>query len=715
MKNIFKIYKEDLKDILKNPVLLVIIIGLAILPSLYAWFNIKASWDPYGSTGNISVAVVNKDKGNKIFDKKINIGEKLIENLKENDSLQWHFVDEKKARKGVESGKYYASIEIPSDFSKNLASLVDDDVKKGKLTYTVNEKINAIAPKITDKGASTIQLQVNETVVKTVSKTIFEVFNTTGIELENQLPKLTKVENSLVEVQNKFKDIDKTVNLADEATAKTSDIIKGVQKDIPQIKTTIKSAKNLSNDVKVFVEDTRGSINKIAPIIKTDLGIISDVSSSASDSLSKIINAINKGEEIAPGLIDSLHQKLSSLSSTIDTLTEFLKKLDKFSPGGHLTDTINQLEGINYKLKSTMSSLDYIKNQISNGQKPSLGKLNSLLEVTKDINRIATNLQNNLDSKITQPINKIFSGTLSVADDIIQVLNSAEKKLPEVENILGTTLEFSGNANDKVKFIKEKVPKAKNILNELISAMNKVNNSSEVDDLVNLLKNDILSQSEFMKQPVDLVTEKLYPIENYGSAMTPFYTVLSLWVGILLLVSIITTEVHGDYKPYEKYFGRSLTFMSITMAQALIVSLGDLYLLGAQAMNPALFVIISVFTSIVFTFIVYSLVSVFGNVGKAMAIIMLVIQVAGSGGTFPIEVTPQFFQNVHPFLPFTHAINALRETVAGVYMPNLNHSIKILTAFLSIFIIINASIKGFINKHAVKLKEKFNSSHLIGH
>ena len=715
MKNIFRIYKKDLKDILKNPVLLIVIIGLAILPSLYAWFNIKASWDPYGSTGNISVAIVNKDKGSVVFEKEVNVGEELINNLKENDSLGWIFVDEKTAREGVESGKYYASIEIPENFSKDLTSLVDNDVKKGKLTYTVNEKINAIAPKITDKGASTIQLEINETVVETVSETIFEVFNKVGIELENQLPKLTQVESSLVEVQNKFKDIDKTIDLADEATVKVADIIKKVQKDLPGIKSTLANAKSLSNDVKIFVEDTKGSINEIAPIIKTDLGIISDVAGAASDSISNIIDAINKGGEIAPELVNSVQQKLSSLSGTIDTLTEFLKKLDKFSPGGQLTAVINELQGINNKLDVAIGTLENVKNQIANGENPSLENLNSILQVTKNISNVASNIYNNFDAKITQPINKIFEGTLGVADNIIEVLNNAEKKLPEVEDILGTTLEFSGSANESVKYIKEKVPKAKNIVDELVLAMNKINNNSDIDELINLLKNDILSQSEFLKEPVELVTEKLYNIENYGSAMTPFYTVLSLWVGILLLVSILTTEVHGEYKPYEKYFGRALTFMSITIVQALIVSLGDIYVLGIQVINPGLFVAISVFTSIVFTFIVYSLVSVFGNVGKAIAIVMLVIQVAGSGGTFPIEVTPQFFQNVNPLLPFTHAINALRETIGGIYQPNLNYAIRSLTFFLIIFIVFNVSIKGVVNKQTEKLKKIFNNSDLIGH
>ncbi len=715
LKKILQIYKNDLKDISKNVALLIVITGLAILPSLYAWFNIKASWDPYGSTANISVAIVNKDKGSKVFDKEVNIGKELTDNLKENKNLGWHFVDENKAREGVEDGTYYASIEIPENFSKNLTSLINSKVEKGEIIYTVNEKINAIAPKITDKGASTIQLEVNETIVESVSEVIFEVFNTLGIEIEKELPKLSNVENSLQEVKNRFNNIDKVIATADDATSKIGDIVKEVQKDIPLIKTTITNTKDLSGNVKEFVTNTKGSIDKIAPIVKADMEIIAQVSNSIYNSISNIIDAINKGQNIAPETIDSLQKKIDNLSVTTKNLEEFLNKLNNITPGNNLEGAITNLQDISNKLSLASKALETIKNNVANGENPSIDKLNSLLKVAKDINTITNNIYNNFDSKITVPINNIFEGSLKVADDIIQVLNKAEDKLPQVEEILSSSLEFSQGANDSVKFIETKLPQAKAIINDLVVAISKVNNSNEIDELVSLLKNDIISQSEFLKEPVQLKTEKLYPISNYGSAMTPFYTVLSLWVGILLLVSILTTEVHGEYKSFEKYFGRSLIFVSITIIQALIVSLGNIYLLKIQVINPVIFVAISVFTSIVFTYIVYSLVSVFGNVGKAMAIVMLVIQVAGSGGTFPIEVTPKFFQIVNPLLPFTHAINGLRETIGGIYMPNLTKSIYALIFFLALFIVINVILKGPVNKYTEKFNKLFNSSDLTGH
>lgn len=715
MKNIFKIYKNDLKDIFTNKVLLVIIIGLCILPSLYAWFNIKASWDPYGNTGNISVAVINKDSGAEIMNKKVNMGDELVKELKTNKDLGWKFVDRKKALEGVNSGKYYAYIEIPSNFSENLTSLVSKDIKKGTIIYTVNEKINAIAPKITSKGATTIQNEVNQTVVKTVSEVVLKAFKEAGIEIEKQLPKLSTLENNLVEVQGKFKDIDKVVDTAVDATDKVSDIIKDIQNDMPLIKDTITNSKNLSSDIKIFLNDSKTGLSQLSPILKNDLGLISEISSNAKNAVSDLIDAINKGSESAPQLIDNLSTKLSDLASSTNTLTKFLEKLNKLVPGNQLKSVIDSLNSISAKLDTAVSSLQTIKNQVANGEKPPLTNLNNLLKVIGDVNTITSSILNNFDSKIQGPISNIIEDSFKVADNIIAVLDSAEKKLPAVEDILNTTLSFSGSAEKGASFIKEKLPYAKSVVDTLVDSMKKINNSSEVNELISLLKSDVLKRSDFLKQPVDLVENRLYPIKNYGSAMAPFYTVLSLWVGILLLMSLLSTNVHGDYKPNEVYFGRGLTFLTLTIIQALIVSLGDIYFLKVQAVNIPLFILISVFTSIVFTAIVYSLVSIFGNVGKAIGVVLLVIQVAGSGGTFPIQVTPQFFQNVYPLLPFTYAISAMREAVGGIYMPNLTKDISTLAIFIVVFVIFTVFFKKPINKVTEKIQDRFNESDLTGH
>lgn len=715
MRNILNIFKKDLKDIFTNYAMLIVVIALCILPSLYAWFNIKASWDPYGSTGNISVAIVNNDKGTTIRGEKINIGDELVNTLKENSDLGWKFVNKDKALKGVKDGSYYASIEIPKDFTKDLTSLITSDVKKGELIYTVNEKINAIAPKITDKGASTIQLQINQTVVETVSQILFEASNELGIELEGQIPKLNDIENSLVEIQGKFGDLNETVNLASSGVSKSKDLVTDIQKDIPLIKNTLNQAQSLSSDVDNFLKSSQNSINSISPIIKNDIGLMNDISKSIVDTANALNDAIKNNSDDAIGLINNLTTKLNNLATINNSVIEFLNKLNNLTPNHPLTDTITRLKDLDSKTTQALNSLNSIKDQVQSGQTPSDNALGNVLKVGSDIQSTTSSLYNNFDAKISGPINDVFKKGYSVSDDVLKTLQNAENKLPQAEDMLNTTLKLSDKGIEGINYAKEKLPKVESIVNELADAVKKVNNEEELNDLVDLLKNDIITQKNFLKEPVTVKENKLYPMENYGSAMTPFYTVLSLWVGLLLLSSLLSAEVHGDYKSYEVYFGRGLTFVGIAIIQALIVSLGNIYVLGVIPVNPVVLVLGSVFTSIVFTAIVYSLVSVFGNMGKAMGIILLVIQVAGSGGTFPIEVTPKFFQIVNPYLPFTYAISMLRESVGGVYTPVLYRDLAILTLYIVISLIIALPLKKPINKIYHIFNDKFSESGLSEH
>lgn len=715
MKNILEIFKEDFKDIKGNYTVLVIVIGLAILPSLYAWFNIEASWDPYGNTKNMKVAITNKDRGTTVSNQKVNVGDQLIEKLHDNNSLGWQFVDEKTALEGVKTGEYYASVIIPEDFSKDLTSLITSDVKKGTIIYTVNEKINAIAPKITEKGASTIQLQVNQTVVKTVSEIILGFTNEIGVGIEKELPKLSKVENSLKDLQGKFDNIDKTMNTASKATSKLNDTVTNVKGDLPTIKNTIQDTKKLSYDIKSFLQDTNNNVNRIAPLIKTDLNLIVDISSSTSSLTSDLNSALESGSEDATKILNNISAKLASIKSLNNSLLDFIKRLDELSSLHSFTGVINKLESINSKVDSATVTVNNIKDQIAKGQKPSASALNDLKRLCDDIGSLGNGLLNNFDSEILRPINSIFEGGVKVANEIITVLDKAENKLPQIEEILSLCLDLSNDAEDTVKLIQEKLPLAKDMINEIVTVLDGINNSDDMQKLVDLLESDILSKSDFLKEPVQVKTEKLYPIENYGAGMTPFYSVLSTWVGILLLSALLTTSVKGNYKPYEAYFGRALTFLSIALVQGFIIGVGDILLLGVKIEHPVLFVVLLMFTSMVFNFIIYSLVSVFGNIGKAMAIVLLVLQIAAAGGTFPIQVTPKFFQVINPMLPFTYAISASREALGGIYAPNLIKDIIAMSIFMAIAICVNVFLKGPINKFGAPLKKKFSESRMTGH
>ena len=714
MNNILKIYKDDIKKIFTNYAALIVFIALSILPSLYAWFNIKASWDPYGkeATSQIKIGVVNKDKGAELKGEFKNIGNQIIDQLKENDVMGWQFVSEKEAVKAVEEGSYYAMITIPEEFSENILSLITDDIKKGKIIYTVNEKVNAIAPKITVKGATAVQENVNKTVIETVSDIVLSTAKDLGIEVEGQLPKLDNLYDKLVEIQSKFKDLYETTDLAYDGVNKVADLVTNLQNDIPLITDTLNSTKGLATNLIDFISKSQTEINNIAPTIKTDIGLVRDLADEVSSYVDVVINAINTGSENANVLLGNLNTKVSGLRDYLTSIRVLVEKINGHSQNGALSDVLNNLITAENTLNQLYNEIESIKNSLANGNLIDTSKLENAKTVLNDVSNIAGNLYEKFDTEILGNINTILNTANDSAKSALEILQRAQDKLPKVEEILTTVSALCNKGNEGIKYAKDNLPRAEEIVNEVTSKVAKIKDSSDLKDLLKLIANNVEERSNYLTSPVELEENSLYPMRNYGTAMTPFYSVLALWVGMTLLVSMFSVEAHGEYNHMEVYFGKLLLFLTIGMTQALIVSLGDLYLLKIYCVNPALFVTGILFTSITFVAIVYSLVSVFGNVGKVTAIILLVLQVAGSGGTFPIQLTPKFFQIINPFLPFTYAISFARESIGGVVQSVLVKDIVIMLIYIVASILISIFLKKPINNLLSGFTKKFHESGL---
>lgn len=699
MKNAFRIFKNDIKNIFKNYAALIVVIALCILPSLYAWFNIKASWDPYAESGisNIKIGVVNKDLGATLNNKEINLGDRVVKELKGNTQMGWQFVSEEESIKNVKEGKYYAMITIPENFSKSLTSVLTKDVQKGEIIYTVNEKINAIAPKITVKGANAIQEKVSKAVVETASDAILGIGKELGTELENQLPRLNNIYNQLLEVKSQFGNINDVVNLAGDGAYKLKTLISDIQKNIPLINKTLENSQNLGSNLESFLTTSKNNLNNIAPVIKNDIKIINEISNEVSKNVNALISAINSGSEYAPQIVDSILGKLSSLNTSTESLINILKTMNKFNPG-KFDDILETLANVQGAINKAINVLNTVKDSLANGGTPDLSLLNNVIAFTNDVSNITNNLYNNFDENITNKINSIFDDAYNVAGNVVTVLKEAQNKLPQVTDIMNTVYEGADKGIDGIDFVKSKLPEAENMLNELVSKIGSINDSEDINRIIDFLKTDVSVRSNFLANPVNIIENTLFPMGNYGTGMTPFYTVLSLWVGLLLLSSMLSVEAKGEYSASAQYFGKMMLFMSIAIIQAIIVALGDLYLLKIYCVNPGLFVLGSVFTSVIFTIILYSLCSVFGNVGKVLGIVLLVIQIGGSGGTFPIQLTPKFFQTINPFLPFTYAISFAREAIGGVVQSVLIKDIVVLLIYGAIFILISLFLKKPINK-----------------
>ncbi|MDQ0215331.1 putative membrane protein [Oikeobacillus pervagus] len=710
---IFSIYSQDIKRIVTNWVALVIISGLAILPSLYAWFNIKASWDPYGNTEGVAIAVSNLDEGATILDQQINIGDQIVDSLKSNKKLGWTFVSEDNALHGVQHGDYYASITIPKDFSKKIATVVTDEPTKAEIVYHVNEKINAIAPKISSKGASGIIEAVSSNFIKTANGTIFKIFNELGIELEKELPTIETVKNYIFQLERSFPEIKRILNVSLDDINEAEKIVKKSQVAFPTVTKMVKEGQRYSNDLNDFMAKSEKIYDELSPAIKQDFLALQEMAHSGRQFIGSI-NFSDIGQSSKD--FTQFHQRLETNRQITEGLISVLTRLQDFSSKKIFENEINQLNQVRHHLLTLDHTAKNIHDKVLSHDVTVDQLICDFNDTAYSLATISTNMVNRFDSNIKPKINQSIQHAKTSLNKATVILNEANQAIPHVEKILEDAAKGVQMGKGEIKAIQTRLPYLEKKITQIANDIRQFEDEADIGQIIELLKNDVQKESNFFAEPVILKEHKFFPIPNYGSAMSPFFTTLALWVGALLLISLLTVEVHGkegEFKSYQIYLGRLLTFLTIALIQSLIVTVGDIYLLKAYVVDRLWFVLFGLFISAVFMIIVYTFVSVFGNVGKALAIVFLVLQLAGSGGTFPIQVTPAFFQAINPYLPFTYAISMMREAVGGILWDIVHKDVFYLIIFTALALLLGLALKNPINRTAAKLIKKAKESELI--
>lgn len=914
MRKIFELFRLDWQRIFKSPIAFLLIIALIIIPSLYAWFNIWALWDPYSKTQDLQVAVYSADQSVVIADKKVGIGAELISQLKKNDKLGWQFTSSKKELDdGVKSGKYYAGIYVPKNFSKDLISFVDGKIQKPKIIYSSNDKINAIAPKITSAGATTLQSTISEEFVSTVGKTLMSTLNKAGIDLDTnlpvinrfsslilktdqQIPELNQYADQVLNLQKKLPEMELKLAQANEFAAflpQANDMaqkVVGINRYLPQVE----AAGQLATKVQAKIPEIQNAGQQVATLDSDFDGIANTLTNGINEAQTGL-EVLNKTQKVLPDLmtfsqtaqgvagqlqsdlIPKLQAALPVIQKTVDQGLEITNQLAtniatdltavdsllsqiKDDPNNaelkqalktalqNLSDHIATLQTHATQLATTLQNLQdsYNQSAVANGQPEShaldapierlntlatqLGsfkghvddilthyddlsidelqtKINGLIQyadqvkatvakiqaahigdsVKSILDRFATlitsgnavltalngavlpklpTLLSNTQKTLQQAVdylqkysqqlpalkqeihdaNTLLNGNM---DTIVTGLNTASdvyqndypllknklqlatgfinNDLPGIENDLTTTLNL---ANAKFPLVKTALNDATDLINndwpflrsgiqKGAEAIRKQQKTVDLKDLIKLLRRDATQESNFLAKPVELKEKHVYPIKTYGSASAPFYTALCLWVGALLLSNIVLTNFALDDKQKERYtkkqqfVARWLTYIVIGIAQAVIVTLGNIFLLKAYIVDKLPLILLAVFLSMVFMTIVYVLAAMFGNVGKGLAMIILVLSISGGGGNFPVVLSDQFFQLINPILPFTYGVNLLREPTGGIYAPNLWHNFMILALFAVIFFLLGLFLKEWINPFFEKIHKEATKSKII--
>lgn len=681
MKNILRILRNDLKNIARNIIVFIVVIGICILPALYAWFNIAANWDPYSSTGGIPFAVCSKDKGYSYKVLSINAGDTIIENLKQNDKMGWTFVNEKEAIDGVKNGTYYAAVVIPEDFSKNLFSVTTGNFRQATLEYYINEKKNAIAPKITDKGVETVQGSVNTAYVSTITKVIATTLNLSTEDITNtKVNTAEKLTESLNSTKKDLDTFEKTVDIFISTLDTVDSIIETNKEMLPTVQQKLEGAAVVPKDLKKTVASAQTSAKNLTTAISAIIDSAEQFADGISVKIESAFADIEKDSQSAASKLTETTAICEKIISVDNRLIEILqtmqdnfgidcsKIIDKLNnANGHQTDIINSVNSASETIKKTGSlpkkSQDDLRNLVSS--------------VSPEFEIIKTSFDG-IRSSIDTAVDSAYKG-LDKASDILMNLSG---DIPNVESTLDNVSKTNDSMKTTFENLKAFIDSAKEKIDDMIKKVDEIKNNNTIENLVTPIIRNPQALGDFISSPVDKKTTRIYPIDNYGSGMTPFYSSLAFWVGGIVLVAVMKCELgKGELRRLNSptqtqlFFGRYLIFFMLGQLQALIITLGDIFFLKVQVNDPLMFILSGLISSFVYTLIIYSLTITFSTIGKALSVIILVIQIAGAGGTFPIEVLPEPFKAVSPILPFKYGVNLLRECVAGVdstaYLTNL--------------------------------------------
>lgn len=717
MNTIIRIYRRDIRRILKNSVLLIITAGLIIIPALYAWISINANWDPYGNTKNLLVAVVNNDKGTQIKNTHVNFGAEIIEKLRKNQSIGWTFVDQEEAKRGVQYGKYYASIIISEDFSSDLLSiLTQDQPHKAKLIYSVNEKVNAITPKITKSGLTSLQNEIVTSFTQEVTNTVLLYLDAYGEEFKQFKDTMDNMLSQTGELESILPDMGKKINLASQLSSDIHHSVQNIQKSIPVMTNMLNQYTDMAKANNNYIARLNGQTKDISRVINTNLTNARDKTDNAVAGLKNINGTIITGVQVSgQDISDKLQDALTMLTNNVYVL----KSINNVLSSNALSGFIDDQKGMITKLQQGVENLKLLTHEINLGQKISTDAVNDMIQSLENVSKLLNGAEKTFNNNISPVINNFSENLMATSDNSLLLFQNAKDNLPLMSSILQDTEIATGLGSTQLKKVSDRFPAVQQDLQNAISKVKNLNNNSRLNSLMDLLRKDPQAVSNFLSNPIELQQERIYPFPNYGSAMTPFYTTLALWVSAIVLLSLLSVKVDPfengmEIQAKEQFFGRFLTFATIAIVQALVVSAGNLFLLKAYAVSPVIFLLFSVYTGIIFNMIVYTLVSILGNVGKALALIIMVLQVSASGGTFPVQLTPRFFQNISPMLPFTYAIGGMREAQGGIIWSILMKNAAMLSVFFFISMILAIFFKEKVNKIMEWFINKAKVSGLIG-
>ncbi|SCW68497.1 putative membrane protein [Lachnospiraceae bacterium C10] len=716
MNNIIRIFLSDVKRLSTNVVAVVVIIGLSVIPCLYAWFNIFSNWAPYNAsaTGHLAVAVVSMDHGVELGGVKVNAGDIICKNLKENKTIGWKFPgSDVDAVEGVKNGTYYAAFVIDRDFSKNMVSFIGGDAKHPEIIYYENDKKNAIAPKITGKVKTAITQEVNRSFVSTLTKGFLTVTSDlegaankagAGNVIDHRLNTMDSDLSTCVSI------IDTYISFVD-TTSKVMKAAKEISDEADRIKDSMSS---VSKSAGSAVQSAGKTVDTAGDMITINMNRMGTELDSLERTMDDYFKDVDKAVAVTNAELESLKAAAESTKAAFQTIRRQIAA-SGITETAMVKKNADAVEKDFTVLDQDMSALQKANTKTSKDANQSYKAVKADIRVCrKDIQRLSDTYQNTVAPQLARSMDSVKKSV----DDVRDMLGYSDSSISELAGMLSSYPDMMSLGKEQLKKSRRKVVRMQEELHRVMDKNAGIEKSEQYRMLMRLLSTSPEEVAQFITSPIDLQIHPVFPVKNNGSAMAPFYIVLSIWVGSLILVAIIHTKVRPipgveNMKSYQEYFGRYIVFFLIGQIQTLITVLGALLYVRIQCIHPFMLWFAMSLTSLTYTLLLYSLAYALDAVGEAIAVVLMVIQVAGSGGTFPIEVLPVEYQKLYEYMPFAYSINAAREAVAGTYKRDYVTCLSGLLVVLAVSLVIGLFISIPCRKMNVIIKKSTEKTDLI--
>lgn len=719
MQNVKAIYQRDLRAMRSSPFVIITFLALCILPSLYTLINVRAIWNPYDTSEikNIPVAVVNKDKGATLAGKKLNVGQTVVNTLKNDHQLNWKFASAKTAATKLRSGQYYAEIVIPKNFSKSLSSIAGSHAHKAKLVYRANSRDSPMGGKITETAAKTLVNQVQTNFLETVNTTIFSKLNLLGDKAQSQKAEILELKDWIITLSNSM----------DLATGALSEINQ-TSTNMAAILTGLKPVMTASQNVDVLQTTNTETISSLHSVQKTINKAFTSLNTnltSANSSASRLNNTLKQlNSEVGSSGRSTVNTTLNRAISQVDLLKGQVSPLQSFLKSVNSQSKLQGLTGLNNTLGNAVTLLNSVKTQLKSLKSTlsTTGKLTS-----SDISSTLTSTQqitSNLNSALSQYNTSVKGHLDSISSNLISAVTKSQTILSELQQAKGINQDYLDNAIKGNKLIASSTADLdtkltsyqddiKTIANQL-----KLTNDSDIVSIITVLQNNPKTMGNTLVSLFNVKDESIYKVSSFGSAFLPTYLTLSIWVGCTMLVMVLHTTIPRENRRFrnmtvhEEYFGKMLTFGTISLIQTTIIIFSAVLLLHVQVESLFIMLLFGFLTSILFTTIVFTLASTFGNLGKAGVIFLVALQLAGSGALYPIQLNPLFYRIVYRFFPFAYSVGGFREAVGGPNMETVFTDAFALLLMIIVTLLLGYFLKARLQRFTRRILSDFSKTGL---